>query len=246
MEGDFDRYLSLHFGQVADPADSRRRLETVRANYVSLLPADRDASILEIGPGHGEFLELAVGELGYRRVAAIDLSAEVVASLAPRFADVAHFADVTRVLDTAAFLAGRAHSFDALFMMHVLEHVPKPQVVGLLTSARVALAPGGSLVIEVPNMANPIVGLAFRYGDFTHETGFTRTSLEQVLRMAGFEDIVVKALAIPGGSPARLLQKLGRFLVEGAVTLIGFLYSGRREIVAPNLVAVARAVRGAP
>jgi 2-polyprenyl-3-methyl-5-hydroxy-6-metoxy-1,4-benzoquinol methylase len=230
----YDNYLSTHFGRIADTSASMHRLNSLRANYPRLLPADRDAAILEIGPGRGEFLELA-GELGYRRVTAIDLSAEVVELLSQRYPDVA------RVSDTVSFLAEKSTCFDVIIMMHVLEHVPKTETVALLAAIRQALSPGGSLVIEVPNMANPVVGLTVRYADFTHETGFTRSSLEQVLRMAMFESVTIRPFAIPGGSLPRWVQRCARALIEGVIVVIGLFYYGRREIVSANIIAVARA-----
>jgi hypothetical protein len=65
-----------------------------------------------------------------------------------------------------------------------------------------------------------------------------------VLRLSGFQDISVRPFVIPLTSIARVGQRCGRFLIEGAVTLIGFLYFGRAEIVSPNVVAVARASPG--
>lgn len=231
----YDQYLSTHFGRLAGTAESVHRLNSLRANYPRILPSDRNAAVLEIGPGRGEFLELATHELGYCRVTAIDLSDEVVRLLSARYPGV------VRVDDTSSFLSARPACFDAIVMMHVLEHVPKSEVITLLTAARRALRPAGVLLIEVPNMANPIVGLTVRYADFTHETGFTRSSLEQVLRMAGFHSPTIRPFAIPGGSLARWVQRAVRTMIEGFMVFLGLFYFGRREIVAANLIALAYA-----
>jgi len=76
-------------------------------------------------------------------------------------------------------------------MFHVIEHVAKRQAVPFLNAVRKALAPGGVLLLETPNMANPFLGLTFRYADFTHEVGYTETSIHYVLQAAGFHDITV-------------------------------------------------------
>lgn len=233
MSTNYDRYFSTHFERIANPASSRRRLESVRANYRHCLPTSLDAPILEIGPGGGEFLEFVVTERGYRGVAAIDLSGEAVARLTNRFPNVSH------VDNSTEFLTTHAKCFEAIFMMHVLEHVAKPQTIELLVAAREALTPGGTLIIEVPNMANPLVGLNFRYADFTHEVGFTRSSLEQVLRMAGFEAVKIKPFVIPGGSVARYCQRFARGVVEFLMAAVGVLYFGYFEIVTANVVAIA-------
>jgi SAM-dependent methyltransferase len=79
-------------------------------------------------------------------------------------------------------------SFDVITMWHSLEHVHEP--APLLREARRLLAPGGKIVIAVPN----IDSLAFRWfgQDWfglelpRHLTHFTPTSLLQMLQRCGF------------------------------------------------------------
>ncbi len=229
----YDRYYSTHFAQVANHVASRRRLQSIRANYSRRLPVSLDAPILEVGPGGGEFLQFAIDERGYRCVEAVDLSGEVVEHLAARFPSV------QRIDDASGFLATRPGAFQAILMMHVVEHVPKGALIDLLAAARAALAPGGTLIVEVPTMANPLVGLNFRYADFTHETGFTESSLRQVLRLAGFETVRVEPCRIPGGSGARHAQRLLRGFLECLRSATTVLYFGRFESVSANLIATA-------
>lgn len=85
-------------------------------------------------------------------------------------------------------------SFDVVLFGDVLEHLRDP--VAVLRQARPVLAPGGSVVISVPNIAHGDVRLALLQGRFdytkvgllddTHLKFFTRDSLVTLLHDAGF------------------------------------------------------------
>lgn len=182
----FDGYLSGHYARLGDHARyrERRRAQLLRT-YGHLLPPDPGAEMLEIGPGHGQWLEALRRDRGFARAIAVDLSPEVVATcnaLLPQSTQL--------VADTTAFLAGTPRRFQRVFAFHVLEHVPRPELPALAQAIRRALCPGGLFVLEVPNMANWVTGSFLRYADLTHESGFTETSVHQLLEAAGFRDIV--------------------------------------------------------
>ncbi len=90
-------------------------------------------------------------------------------------------------------LAGQ--TFDVLVFGDVLEHLRDPATV--LRDALKLLAPDGSVVVSVPNMAHADVRLALLEGqvnyadwgllDRTHLRWFTRDSLERFLSDAGLE-----------------------------------------------------------
>jgi 2-polyprenyl-3-methyl-5-hydroxy-6-metoxy-1,4-benzoquinol methylase len=90
-------------------------------------------------------------------------------------------------------LFGRA-SFDIVVFGDVLEHLRDP--LRVLRQARGLLAPGGSVLISVPNIAHGDVRLALLRGRFnytqvgllddTHTRFFTRDSLVTFLQDAGF------------------------------------------------------------
>jgi 2-polyprenyl-3-methyl-5-hydroxy-6-metoxy-1,4-benzoquinol methylase len=236
MSNEFDNYLTQHFDHVGGANRSVWRAESLRANYLQLFRGlKQDAAVLEIGPGNGELLGIMRDEAGLTRASAIDLSPEVVKHCNERFGGITLLVD-----DSKAFLDRSVASFDVIILLHVLEHVPKPETLAFLRAIHGALRPGGQVVIEVPNMANPLVGLTSRYADFTHEVGFTEASLSQVLRMASFPDISVRPFRIPRTSFARWVQWFLRWVVEKSFWLLAKLYSAQPEINSANLVAVAR------
>jgi 2-polyprenyl-3-methyl-5-hydroxy-6-metoxy-1,4-benzoquinol methylase len=229
----FDRYLSTHFAGLGDAHRNTDRLESLRTNYAEFLPVDKSAAVLEIGPGMGELLHYLTAESGLCNVEAIDLSAEVAAYCSQRYCHT------QCVADPVTFLQAHVGRYQLIMLLHVLEHVEKSRAVALLGAARAALAPGGRLVIEVPNMGNPLVGLTSRYGDFTHEIGFTGSSLAQLLRLAGFETISVRPFRVPVSSLPRIAQFLLRACLEWSLRLLTRLYTRNTEINSANLVAIA-------
>ena len=94
---------------------------------------------LDVGCGSGGALGVARA-LGWR-TAGIEVDA-AAAEKARRFADELHVGDVL----TAPFAPAQ---FDVVTAFHVLEHVPDP--VGMTRRMLEWLAPGGLLMVEVPN-----------------------------------------------------------------------------------------------
>jgi len=203
------------------------------ANYATLF-GRKDARILEIGCGKGYFLKVLL-DRGYSDLHGIDLSGTDVDWARTVF-------DLRSVCVAGAvpFLSGRAGGFDAIFAKDVLEHVPREDVGPFLEAARNALAPGGMAVFQVPNM-DWAMSSHERYMDWTHESGFTRESLAQVMRMYFSEVEVVKVRYIfprtprerlSAGLVRRLYLSLYRFHLRMISEGAGDVWFDCREIAA--------------
>lgn len=83
-----------------------------------------------------------------------------------------------------ALSAARLPHFDLISMAHVLEHLPNP-VEYLEVLRRDLLAPEGRLLVEVPNL------YAHDSFEIAHLVAFSRHTLTQVLKKAGYETIAV-------------------------------------------------------
>ena len=175
MKEIYDRYLELNFG-TREPHPLKPHWFAF--NYRALLPADRATPMLDVGPGLGEWLD-CLREWGYTAGIGVDFSPQVVGVCRER----GHLVEL--VTDSIAWLSAHEGAFGFITLLDVLEHVPRDETVALLRALRGALAPGGRLVVQVPNAQNPD-GLLYRYGDFTHTAGFTEASLAEVFRAAGF------------------------------------------------------------
>jgi SAM-dependent methyltransferase len=85
-------------------------------------------------------------------------------------------------------------SFDVITMWHALEHVHDP--LGILVAARRLLAPGGRLVIAVPNMDSTAYRwfghLWFGLDLPRHLTHFSPVMLRRMLERAGFHGVKVQ------------------------------------------------------
>lgn len=235
----FQHYMTEHMAQLRSPNEWRSRIkDRLRHRYVQYLPVDRNAPILEIGPGFGEFMELLAADLGYHNVRGVDLSPEVAGYCNQLFPG-----SVTVVDDTAAYLASCNAQFNCIVMFHVIEHVAKSQAVPFLNAVRKALTPGGVLLLETPNMANPFLGLTFRYADFTHEVGYTETSIRYVLHAAGFRNITVFEPTLPTNHWVRFAQNAGQRAIKGLIAFIHGIYGNRTpefyRVISPELCVVA-------
>jgi 2-polyprenyl-3-methyl-5-hydroxy-6-metoxy-1,4-benzoquinol methylase len=136
-----------------------------------------------------------IQQLG-NEVTGIDSSPEIEAVAAKRLSRVIHGDVTTADLGT--------EQFDVIIFADVLEHLPWP--VGVLRRYLQWLAPGGSVIVSLPNVGLWSVRLAHLFGRWTYdETGvldrthlrfFTRRSARWLIGEAGLH--VVKTTYNPG------------------------------------------------
>lgn len=237
---DFDQYLTRHYAHIGDQARHRvGKKRQLRLTYQHVLPAERDAAMLEIGPGYGQLLELLRTDLGYGNTIAIDLSQEVV-----DFCNRILPGSTEREDDTVAYLRRHPGRFERVFAFHVLEHVPKSAAPPLLDAIRESLRPGGTVVIELPNMANLFTAGYLRWADRTHECGYSEMSLRHLLESSGFTDVSCFAERLPLDHPKRLFA----IPFRGFASLVQrLIYKGYElpvpRVLTPALCATARRPR---
>jgi len=225
-------YFDVYWKQRFNSASYRRRLNSLRLNYSAHLPV-RHAQVLEIGPGFGEMLEL-LRDNGVDRVEAIDIDVRLVEALHAR-----GFLSVQAVQNTVDYLRTRPAAFDCVIALHVLEHFLPTDGSDLLRAVFASLAPGGRVIVEVPNMANFITAPYARWADYTHRTGFTQESLATALWTAGFEVVKTFGIARPIRSPVELAAWLGQTITQSIVwTLLKANYSQSRIVASPAIAAV--------
>ena len=215
MSVEYDQYLSQHIRRISTPAAAQRNAAFSFDHHGRHFPSDRNSAILEIGPGLGAMIGHLHTHCGYRNIKAVDVCPEVVETC-----DKILPGSTELTTNTTAFLQDRQGEFDLILGLHVLEHVPKDEVMPLLKAIRRSLREQGKLVVEVPNIAHPVTGTYIRYCDFTHTVGFTDQSLGFVLRNSGFQDVMVYGCRIPRRNPLRLIQRAAQDAVE--------LFSGLR------------------
>jgi cyclopropane fatty-acyl-phospholipid synthase-like methyltransferase len=127
-------------------------------------------------------------------------------------------------------------------MNDIIEHFNNQEIVEILKLVNKNLVENGKLVIKVVNASNPILGNSSQYNDFTHEIGFTEESLSQVLRMCGFNTVLIYPQDIyvfyhnPLNYVANFFSKLLNFIFRLAFVL----YSRKTtKIFTRDMIAVA-------
>ena len=139
---------------------------------------DRASAILDFGCGFGQNLQ-RMAEAGFVNLYGADVNAQALAHC--RENGIKTF-DLSKSADT---LTDTGVKFDLVLSTHVLEHIPKEDVIDTVGILRKILKPGGQLIVAVPN-AQAFTGAYWAYEDFTHHTLYTSGSLLYVLRAAGF------------------------------------------------------------
>lgn len=141
---------------------------------------------LDVGGGHGHFCCAARDVWPDTAFDMLDLSDAVDDAVDRGWADRG-FRGLFPEL--AADLAGR---YDVVSMSHYLEHTRDPAAE--LDAARTALAPGGHLLVEVPDPESPLGRLLGRYWipwfQPQHQHLVSRRNLDRMLRERGFEPVV--------------------------------------------------------
>jgi len=205
--------------------------ETNLANY---LPADRDAKILDIGCGWGQFLSW-LKQKNYRELEGIDMGSD----------QVEHCRSVglnaSQASNSILYLRERVETYDLVTLHHVIEHVPPTEGLELLKAMRDSLRPGGIAIVQTPNMSAVSAGFS-RYIEFTHVTGYTESNLHEALLLAGFARASVFGSRTPlRFTPKRLLWMGLQSCLRAAwrVALFSELGSDAPHILTKNLYAVA-------
>jgi cyclopropane fatty-acyl-phospholipid synthase-like methyltransferase len=163
-----------------------------KKHFGKLIAINKNSNILDVGCGDGGFVYF-LQCAGFTNVAGIDCSKEQVES-ALRLGIKNISCNEIR-----GFLSGKIGVYDAIVARNILEHFTKNEMLELLTIFHNALTTNGLLVMQVPNGENIFCG-RIRYGDFSHEIVFTRSSLVQILSVSGFRNIdVYSAGPVPKG-----------------------------------------------
>ena len=175
--------LPLHFRLL-------RRFERSRERVAAdLLPGGE--SLLDMGCGTGELIALVRDR--YRRIVGADISPKALAAAATRSPDAA---TSWMVVDASKQLPFASQSFTSLVSLSTLQYVIDPE--SFLREAHRVLAPGGSLLVETPNVAylpqrlrllagRPIRTSYWRHGiDGGNLHYFTVDSLCELIERCGF------------------------------------------------------------
>jgi 2-polyprenyl-3-methyl-5-hydroxy-6-metoxy-1,4-benzoquinol methylase len=180
----YDSYVSSgQVGTTIKSEDTEKAFSSkkVYANYIikNYFPANKGAKILDLGCGHGAYI-YHIKEAGYVNIIGIDTSQEQV-EIANRFGlSEVMLGDIEEYINNI-----EPGEYEIVLLMDVIEHLTTSENINLLEKIRSKIKPHGKVFIHVPN-AEGLFGMRVRYGDLTHETAFTPTSIRQLLMLTGF------------------------------------------------------------
>jgi 2-polyprenyl-3-methyl-5-hydroxy-6-metoxy-1,4-benzoquinol methylase len=174
---------------VISPADYVHRWISMRAemrhDLLPFVPVEA-RSMIELGCGEGA-LGLAVKQRQRARVVGVELD-KAAAAIARKRIDDVYCGDVEEVVSLLH------EKFDCIVASEIIEHVVDPWA--LLADLRRIASPGAQLILSIPNIAHASIINDLLEGRFDyayigltcvgHLRFFTRRSIEEMLRMAGW------------------------------------------------------------
>jgi 2-polyprenyl-3-methyl-5-hydroxy-6-metoxy-1,4-benzoquinol methylase len=198
-------------------------------------PANRNASIVDFGCGHGALMHVA-RQAGYLNIEGVDRSSEQVAAAKRLGIDGVRAGDL---MEAVSAMPGESR--EVVITFDVVEHLRKDEVIAFVDQVRRILRPEGRWIVHTVNGESPFAGRV-RWGDFSHELAFTRESIRQLLVSSGFERVeCYEDTPIPHG-----IKSLIRWLLWKAIRVVLRLWlaietgdTGRNAIFSQNLLAVA-------
>ena len=228
----YQQFLSSGFAELNAGAE-RHMVSLYRHNYKKFLPENKQARILEIGCGMGNFL-LFLGEEGYENFLGVDIAPEAI-----RYCLDKGISKVKFIKDLMEFL-GTAPQFDLIVLNDVIEHLPKDEIINIFNKIGEKLTAGGQVIVKTGNMSS-MAGLRIRYNDFTHTAGFTEYSLKQALFLAGFKQTIVAPFVFPRNSLTRVIRFVAQRIAHALWQFVFFVeYTQVPKIVDELIFAVGR------
>lgn len=197
-------------------------------------PADRESRIVDLGCGHGAIVHFA-HEAGYRNTVGVDGSPQQVEAARKLGVEGVEHGDLMSYLSELP-----DGSQDVVVSFDVIEHFTKDEVITFVDDVHRVLAPSGTWILHTCN-GEALFGSRVRYGDFTHETGFTQTSMGQLLMSSGFGPVAsFEDQPVPHGVKSAVRWLLWK-LIRNVLRVVMVVETGSGDaIFSQNFLTVAR------
>lgn len=198
---------------------------------------NKEAAILDIGCGAGQLLKVLQNK-GFTNLSGVEI-------------DKGQYEEAKKIVpeatisndDIFVFFKNHQKTYDYIFMVDVIEHMPKDKVVQLLSEIYKKLNKGGKFLIRTPNADSPLIASRFRYIDFTHTFILNQESMGTILREAGFNTFTFRASYIPRKGIKGFIVKLIQKTFDIILRLYLFTYiheAAKRIILTPNFNTIAK------
>lgn len=232
----YDGYLST--GQAARKINQEANLAINDYPYYKQLiknhlPKRKDISIADLACGHGALI-YCLQQFGFQNVKGVDISPEQIKwayDLGIKCANC---------LEMGTFLKEQKEAFDVVFLMDILEHLEKGELLDLLDQVYASLRNDGIIIIHVPN-AEGLFGMRIRYGDLTHENCFTSRSIEQALSACGFHRVeCFEDKPVIHGAKSFVRRVLWELLTAASRLLLTAETGSAYHILSQNMLVIAQ------
>lgn len=187
----------------------------------------KSAAILDLGCSDGALLAHLQSN-GFTNARGVDCSAEQARALLAR-------GGAAEQGDLIPALAANPAAFDAILAIDVIEHMTKPERAHLSHLLRMALKPGGLLVVRTPNGDGVGAGWIV-HGDLTRETTFTELSLGQYLRAFGFTELRFRETGPLHHSLKSRISWIGWQVLRAAAQLGSLIQTGHLPLLLTTVI----------
>lgn len=196
---------------------------------------DKTIDIVDLGCGSGGFLHFMKSS-GYNNIKGIDLSEDSLNAAKKLGINGIVQSDIFEFLESE-----RPETYDLITAIDLIEHLSKKEIFRFGKLVHRILKSDGKLILHQPN-AEGIFGGGVLYGDFTHETAFTRKSINQIFKTMGYSKVLcVEDKPICYNIKGLLRRILWSFFVRPFYSFLLAVESGgldKNAIFTQNFVAV--------
>lgn len=213
-----------------------RKVEYLKFNIKDFLSGYKNPTVLEIGPGVGEFEFL----LNSKRIKDIDIADNDKNVLSYVFKN--YKVKNSILIKNPKDITKKLRNYDIIFLMQVLEHIPTSAFKRFLKTLYSHLKKNGILIIIVPNANNPL-GLTERYADIQHTTSFTTQSLLDLSNLVPFKNshITIKGFEIPIYGIVNIIRKILQKFLHTFLILIMAINGGVfYKTMTPNIMMIIK------
>lgn len=189
------------------------------------------SNILDIGCGYGSFLFFLKSH-GYKNVYGVDLSTEEIKLCKEMFGSYKLYCE-----DAFEYVRKTKKKFDVIYLSHVIEHIEKDKLLDFLNNIRKILSKNGLLILVAPNSAAYFNSAANRYGDYTHQIGFTNISLKQILTMTNYSSISIYNYYGVANMVTVFFRKILLKIFEFFIQALGY---DKQTVYTPSILVFAK------
>ena len=206
-------------------------------NYRPFLPDDRNAPILDIGCGQGDFVRY-LHSLGYRNVSAVDTDESAIAALQ----GIEGVTAITGQMDGEA-LARMDRKWELIVAKQMLYYFDRQQAPAFVRALADALGEDGRLIVEIFNGAL----LSSRFTELKDPgilTAYTENGLRRLLEANGLKVEQMYGARVGGRGIRSTMYRLAQSLWFRLYRLLLVLERGRDDelprIRHKSIIAIAR------